>query len=62
VEERQVMFGCLDTWLLWLLTGRTVYATDYSNASATMLYDPFQVGSDLYLIFTLRFVYVQVKN
>jgi putative glycerol kinase 5 len=41
VAERQVMFGCLDTWLLWQLTGHKVYATDYSNASVTTIFDPF---------------------
>jgi len=41
------MFGCLDTWLLWQLTGKKVFATDYSNASITMLFDPFQVIIEL---------------
>jgi len=47
LSEQQVMFGCLDTWLLWQLTGKQVYATDYSSASITMLFDPFQVNTDL---------------
>lgn len=38
-----VMFGCIESWLLWKLTGGQVHATDYSCASATGLYDPFQV-------------------
>ncbi|XP_060072194.1 putative glycerol kinase 5 [Ylistrum balloti] len=42
-SEDQVMFGCIDTWLLWKLTGEKVHATDYSNASGTGLFDPFQV-------------------
>jgi len=42
------MFGCLDTWLLWQLTGKKVFATDYSNASVTMLFDPFQVSTELF--------------
>ncbi|XP_067669796.1 putative glycerol kinase 5 [Haliotis asinina] len=41
--EDQVMFGCIDTWLLYCLTGKKVHVTDYSNASCTGLYDPFQV-------------------
>jgi len=32
-------FGTVDTWLLWLLTGGAVHATDVSNASRTMLLD-----------------------
>ncbi len=34
-----VAFGTVDTWLLWLLTGGAVHATDPSNASRTMLLD-----------------------
>jgi len=32
-------FGTVDTWLLWQLTGGKVHATDYSNASRTMLFN-----------------------
>ncbi len=38
-EEGRLLFGTIDTWLIWKLTGRTVHATDYSNASRTMLYN-----------------------
>jgi len=34
-----LLFGTVDTWLLWQLTRGTVFATDYSNASRTMLYN-----------------------
>ncbi len=34
-----LLFGTIDTWLIWNLTGGKVHATDYSNASRTMLYD-----------------------
>ncbi|CAL2103821.1 glycerol kinase [Tenacibaculum sp. 190130A14a] len=34
-----LLFGTIDTWLLWNLTKGTIHATDYSNASRTMLYD-----------------------
>jgi glycerol kinase len=34
-----ILFGTVDTWLLWKLTGGAVHATDYTNASRTMLYD-----------------------
>ncbi|XP_013411055.1 putative glycerol kinase 5 isoform X2 [Lingula anatina] len=40
-EEGQLMFGTIETWLLWKMTGGEVFATDYSNASSTGLYDPF---------------------
>ncbi|KAK2173417.1 hypothetical protein NP493_878g00006 [Ridgeia piscesae] len=43
-EAGDVMFGTLDTWLLWKLTGEQVFATDYSCASSTAMYDLFQVA------------------
>ncbi|XP_041357240.1 putative glycerol kinase 5 isoform X2 [Gigantopelta aegis] len=42
-SEGQVMFGCIDTWLVWKLTGKQVHATDFSCASSTGLFDPFQI-------------------
>jgi len=35
----ELLFGTVDTWLLWKLTGGKVHVTDYSNASRTMLFD-----------------------
>ncbi|MGM0397007.1 MAG: glycerol kinase GlpK [Bacillota bacterium] len=34
-----LLFGTVDTWLLWNLTGGEVHSTDYSNASRTMLFN-----------------------
>ena len=34
-----LMFGTIDTWLLWKLSGRRVHATDVTNASRTMLFN-----------------------
>ncbi|AEE97504.1 glycerol kinase GlpK [Mahella australiensis] len=34
-----ILAGTIDTWLLWNLTGGKAHATDYSNASRTMLYN-----------------------
>ena len=34
-----LLFGTIDTWLIWNLTGGEVFVTDYTNASRTMLYD-----------------------
>ncbi|WP_448667791.1 glycerol kinase GlpK [Aerococcus viridans] len=36
-ERGELLFGTIDTWLLWKLTNGEVHATDYSNASRTML-------------------------
>ncbi|MBR0085496.1 MAG: glycerol kinase GlpK, partial [Lachnospiraceae bacterium] len=38
-ERGELLFGTIDTWLLWKLTGGQVHATDYTNASRTMLFD-----------------------
>ncbi len=35
----EIAFGTVDSWLLWQLTGGAVHATDYTNASRTMLYN-----------------------
>jgi glycerol kinase len=35
----ELCFGTIDTWLIYKLTGGRVFATDYSNASRTLLYD-----------------------
>lgn len=34
-----LLFGTVETWLIWNLTGGSVHVTDYSNASRTMLFD-----------------------
>ncbi len=38
-RQGDICFGTVDSWLLWNLTGGKVHATDYSNASRTLLYD-----------------------
>ena len=38
-DRGQLLFGTVETWLIWKLTGGRVHVTDYSNASRTMLYN-----------------------
>lgn len=38
-EQGRLLFGTVDTWLIWKLTGGRVHVTDYSNASRTMLFN-----------------------
>lgn len=38
-EDGDLIFGTVDTWLIWNLTKGRVHATDYTNASRTMLFD-----------------------
>ena len=38
-ENGELLFGNIDTWLIWNLTRGKVHVTDYSNASRTLLYN-----------------------
>lgn len=38
-EKGEVLFGTVDSWIIWKLTGGKVHVTDYSNASRTMLFN-----------------------
>ncbi|VBB05449.1 glycerol kinase [Lucifera butyrica] len=38
-EKGELLFGTIDTWLIWKLTGGKVHVTDYSNASRTLLFN-----------------------
>ena len=38
-EKGQLLFGTIDTWLIWNLTGGRIHVTDFTNASRTMLYN-----------------------
>ena len=39
VDEDRILFGTIDTWLIYKLTNGKVHATDYTNASRTMLFN-----------------------
>lgn len=45
-EKGELLFGNIDTWLIWNLTGKKVHVTDYSNASRTMLYNIYDLKWD----------------
>lgn len=38
-EKGELLFGTIDTWLVWKLTDGAVHVTDYSNAARTMIYN-----------------------
>ena len=48
-NEGNLLFGTVDTWLIWNLTAGRVHVTDYSNASRTMLFDVDKLRWDEYL-------------
>lgn len=38
-ENGELLFGTIDSWLIWNMTNRSSHVTDYTNASRTMMYD-----------------------
>lgn len=38
-EKGELLFGTVETWLIWKMTGGKVHVTDYSNASRTMMFN-----------------------
>ena len=44
LRKGDLLFGTVDTWLLWKHTNGKVHATDFSNVSATGMFDPFSMG------------------
>ncbi|MEG0546131.1 MAG: glycerol kinase GlpK [Oscillospiraceae bacterium] len=48
-DAGQLLFGTVETWLIWNLTGGKAHITDYSNASRTMLFDVDKLCWDEYL-------------
>lgn len=53
ISEKNVKFGTVDSWLLYNLTGGEVFATDYSNASRTMLFDINRLDWDETLLYKM---------
>ncbi|EJZ0673641.1 glycerol kinase GlpK, partial [Listeria monocytogenes] len=45
-EKGELLFGTIDTWLVWKLTGGRAHITDYSNASRTLLYNIYDLEWD----------------
>ena len=46
MNKDHLLFGTIDTWLIWKLTGGKVHATDYTNASRTLLYNIYDLKWD----------------
>jgi glycerol kinase len=49
-ENGDLLFGTIDTWLIWKLTEGAVHVTDYSNASRTLLYNIHELQWDQELL------------
>jgi len=55
LDQGQLYFGTVDTWLLYRLTNGTQYLTDYTNASRTLLFNIETLAWDRYLIQEFNF-------
>ncbi|HIY01951.1 MAG TPA: glycerol kinase GlpK [Candidatus Blautia faecipullorum] len=53
-ERGELLFGTVDTWLIWKLTKGQVHVTDYTNASRTMLFDIYKKQWDNEILERLR--------
>ncbi|GGA36066.1 glycerol kinase GlpK [Paenibacillus physcomitrellae] len=45
-ERGELLFGTVDSWLIWKLSGGLAHVTDYSNASRTLMYNIHELGWD----------------
>lgn len=45
-EKGQLLFGTIDTWIVWKLSGGKAHVTDYSNASRTLIYNIYDLNWD----------------
>jgi glycerol kinase len=64
-EKGEILFGTVDSWLIWNLTRGECHVTDYSNASRTMLFNIHTLEWDDYLLDLLdipRSILPEVKN
>lgn len=53
-EQGELLFGTIDSWLIWKLTDGAVHVTDYSNASRTLMYNIYDLQWDDELLEILR--------
>lgn len=53
-EKGKLLFGTVDSWIIWKLTGGKVHVTDYSNASRTMLFNIYTLKWDEEILRVLK--------
>lgn len=64
-EHGDLLFGTIDTWLIWKLSGGKLHITDYSNASRTLIYNIKKLVWDKNMLDTLNIpkeILPEVKN
>lgn len=53
-EKGELLFGTIDTWLIWKLSGGKAHVTDYSNASRTLMFNIYELKWDEELLSILN--------
>jgi len=64
-RQEKLLFGTIDTWLIWKLTGGKIHATDHTNASRTLLFNIHNLAwdSDLLELLTIpAHILPEIKN
>ncbi len=54
IKQGKILMGCIDSWLMWKLSGGQAHVTDYSNASRTMLFNVREIRWDEELLEALN--------
>ncbi|TAH05793.1 MAG: glycerol kinase GlpK [Sphingobacteriales bacterium] len=62
IKNKKAFFGTIDTWLLYKLTNGSVYATDYTNASRTLLFNLHTLQWDADLIDAFGLTGIQLPS
>jgi glycerol kinase len=61
-ERGEILFGTVDSWLIWRLTAGRIHATDYSNASRTLLFNIHTLDWDNEILARLRIPRVMLPS
>lgn len=61
-DRGELLFGTVDTWLIWKLTGGAVHVTDVSNASRTLIYNIYELSWDQELLDILQIPHVMLPE
>ena len=61
-EKGELLFGTVDTWLLWKMTKGRVHATDYTNASRTLIYNINTLEWDTFLLEKLNIPIIMLPS
>ena len=61
-KKGELLFGTIETWLIWKMTGGRVHITDYSNAARTMLFNIHTLEWDLDILSVLDIPYCMLPK